>query len=1129
MDRVAAWISGLILVGGCATPIPPSPIPGSRLIGMARLRVDYYLGTFDGFQESTSVADRKAFAADEADLSRRRMAAWLSESMFTEVREGSAGAKEVSLELNISNDSTGWGGSLKTKVYTYSAAFRGRLTVKSGTGVAIADYFARMEVSGKPTSAEAVRAGLIAVETRLLKDLVADKAARDRMQSVLVGMPIQPPPNAGPTAAAPPKLAPPPPKPALPKVVTPVASPKPATSMRPAPWVPGPSDALWALRPKPADPEGSGLYSLENETAFNVLDGAVLDVARGTVTLYGHWDDRVAGPRIPWLQHLAELLEHPQPQFSLGWTTESSKEVDRFLAASSTHKERMRAAADWGAVFTPAGTISDVGRLLLPGLGVHPTRNGAAPGDAGLTVAWKKNPLQEYLEVMSVAAGSAGQAAGLTVGDRIFTLDDRIPIHEKNFAWQIRAMGAGTSCKMWVRKGEAEGRMVTLTLKAAPGDPWEGLGRNDLAVCIFRSAGMTDAAEVTYWTDAWHATKEGPHEDQMWLAFLNALGLEGTYKKYDRMIRKGEKNKAEAMNEILRGVAAGIDKAFRLEGSPGTKAWDAAHRKTGDPLRALDEAFGVLETARKGALGKALDSLRARPGGVQIAPELIESTYRVRPVVQPEYIDVDGTSPLARVLFEADYIGKRLVHTPALAQRVPGYLTVFEFERRNPNGVRRTGGTQTYRMWISVGRMAAAESADGSTLELRDAQMQFNIRERDAGGRDLPPAPGGYEALLTSLYEPFSRQFPVLHELRECAKLAAVAKWILAKRPGTTFPKEGRVAWRGPASLPGLIYMYLYPSDGKSPIDTTIIAAGGCSLKLPIDAFPADAGVVDLRGSPLTIAPEAYRNATLSRIMGRKVEVPEWRPEGWVTRARKGERALSAVHVSIAGRNPNSDLALRAKLEEARQAADRLAQVERAINVLTAKNVDRQAELQALRASIEKSEAEFVEASLKLLTSGLCNLKAVSAHPNLVLAAKEAQAMKEELEILETAVAHAETAWNAARADDAKQRAQVVIGVTKALGKVLDAGTSKALGPLRPYLNPVKKSLGWASKLEDAYQIGSSLNTLRSAGNRIEALDFQAEREGAALRDSLLPMQKSCSDALDRLRQDPDIRRATGG
>src|ERR1700681_4477231 len=106
-----------------------------------------------------------------------------------------------------------------------------------------------------------------------------------------------------------------------------------------------------------AQAASAGLYDVEPEIPFNVLDNVYYDAKSGQLALIGHHDDRFKGPTIPYLQHLATLLESPKPEFSLEWTPDSSQRVDSLLARELTQRESDEQGARLGTMVDSSGLI----------------------------------------------------------------------------------------------------------------------------------------------------------------------------------------------------------------------------------------------------------------------------------------------------------------------------------------------------------------------------------------------------------------------------------------------------------------------------------------------------------------------------------------------------------------------------------------------------------------------------------------------------------------------------------------------------------------------------------------------------------------------------------------------------
>jgi len=293
---------------------------------------------------------------------------------------------------------------------------------------------------------------------------------------------------------------------------------------------------------------------------------------------------------------------------------------------------------------------------------------------------------------------------------------------------------------------------------------------------------------------------------------------------------------------------------FHLTGNPLQKFFESAVKQGNDPGTAVSLVLNEFERQLKPKIGELMDPLIFRPGvGFLIPPALVEEEYHIHPEMTPEYLGVTRNSQLARLMLASDYLGKQLSNQQDLKRKIPSYQTHIEYQINHPDAARRSNAA--YRVWISVAGVNAAQSADGKTLALRDAHMRINIKETDRAGKDLPnQQQGGYENVLTGLYDKFEQEFSTLHELREAAKLAAAAAWMRKQDPTIRLPAEGRASWKGPETVDGLVYIYLTVNlQHESKIMK--IAEGGVSLAMPAGdtatLFPIDSSVVDLHGSSM--------------------------------------------------------------------------------------------------------------------------------------------------------------------------------------------------------------------------------------------------------------------------------------
>lgn len=598
-----------------------------------------------------------------------------------------------------------------------------------------------------------------------------------------------------------------------------------------------------------------GIYELEKRITFNVLDLVALDPETGQITLVGHRDPNYEGPSIPYLQHLAVLLEYPDPQFSLNWTPESEARVDALFSRLDSVDEQDRVIAEWSRWLDDDGSVTPQGRVLLPLFGVAPTDNGQPPGRLGARVELGADGT---LRVVQVASGSPAEGAGLQIGDEVYLANGRQPIHPTEFDRMMLFAGAGAHVELEVSRGGVGMVTVTATLAEAGGDPWAHLTRQDIVERMLMAGGREDAARVVASMARLQRLINTPAVQPALIDLIVATGNFETWQSLMEQAQRGEITEAEFMHGLMRSIIVGMDAAFELSNRPLTGVFDRTIQQGYGPESAMDEAFAEanrqLKSLMLAMMPEMLSLLRQREE-VVMPPSIVEATLGAIPEVTPEYIGLDPRSQLARVMFESDYLGKSLIYHPDLADRIPGYQTEFSFNRSHPDRDTDFGRTTTMRLWISIDSLDLAQSPDGYTLETRGAKMRFNIREIGPGGQDLPPVPGSYEELLTSLYDDLAREFPILHELRETAKLAAAAQWLKGLQPDIRLPEAGRTDWAGPSRAPGVIYMVWATQSRPDVANVVMVAMGGVSLKLPPvgptgtinDAIPRDPAVPDVR------------------------------------------------------------------------------------------------------------------------------------------------------------------------------------------------------------------------------------------------------------------------------------------
>lgn len=869
------------------------------------------------------------------------------------------------------------------------------------------------------------------------------------------------------------------------------------------------------------------LAVLDQSTVFNVLDQVVFNPKSKQITLVGHTDLDYAGPPIPYLQHLAALLENPAPEFSLEWTADSQRRVDDFM-------RRMDNVSDWQKITSESMQLVDSSDQLTPQakniltiLGVHPTRNDAAPGYLGVGVRLTSD---ENLEINSVTPGSPAADAGMRVGDVILSTSLGQFSHPFQISRDIRAAGAGTEIELMIfRQGVVKAMKIKIILGAADGDPWAGIGRKDIILTVLRKGGYVEAADTVQRVMdlSTLAYKDAPFLTHTIGIYWHGNRLE-KYNETFTLRDQGIITHAQGKIRVMRLIPEILDDVMAIPGRPITATFDAKISQGLDYGDAYDMAIAEMERYLKQRFIDVWRKLITNPQEITIPLDASQSTMGFRPEVEPEFIRLNPGSAMARAMFEADYVLKTMIHNTDLAKRIPGYKTIYAFERNRPGG---GSATATERIWLSIASLDMAQSASGNTLRTKKASMRFNIE--GIGGRTVS-AP--YAKHLTSHYDGIARAVPVFHELREAAKLSGAAMWLRQKTPGLRLPKGGAV-WQPPRVVPGAIYQTWSPRAGENRI--VMMAMGGISMVPPVGpAGPVwpppqplkvlgDPSVVDLSGSSLTAMPSTYDNKVLAKILRRKVDVPVPRPLGWVASIEKGIsdlRALSIRTDDVRQCKAIETIKLGTSLEQAREIAEQLDAVDEAIGLITEQHPDRQAAFAMWEQKLNRSRDRFIANAFDTATYGVFNthqavrtrwmIRRMQSPYNIIRDNLKLQAELKPFEDRLRIIAVLSAKLFPDDYDGQKKVVSELVGISRDIGEAsVDVMGSGAAGQV---LRGIFKASGYARYALSAVGFGENLLTLINASKHIEALTAQTEAENQALLKTLQPMRNRLSDQLDQ-------------
>ena len=644
-------------------------------------------------------------------------------------------------------------------------------------------------------------------------------------------------------------------------------------------------------------PATGGIYRLDSDLDFNVLDAIAIDPATGRITLVGHKDPQFGGPQIPYLEHLAELLDHPSPEFSLNWTPDSQPRVEGLFRNFSSPVYVGGLVNRWAEVMGPDGRPTGPGRWVLPYIGITPTNHGARLGYLGTSVQEVANKLQ----IVSVASGSPAERAGLSPGEFVYNY-----ANVAEFTHTIHLLGEGGSLMLQIERGGHVGLPTDITLGGSPGDPWSELDKFDLIEKILWAAGKDKGATIV---GAYGRLLRIMKGSQAGLsdAFTMLIVFSGDNDAYWRDVGEanaGRMSRDAAMGNAFRAILAAMERAFDIADGQVTSAFDNARRNGVDAGSAFDQVLPLLNQRIEPFLVDVVKTLLARNDEIIVPPEVMAETVGPQVEVQPEFRGVDPHSALARVFYSADYLGKSLINRPDLQAKIPRYQSEFAFERNNPDKVGEWRDTGQNHLWFSIAKLDFMQSPDGNALQTRDAKIRINVREIGSAGEDSPPFPGGYGELLTSLYDDFAREFPVLHELRETAKIAGAAEWLRAKRPDLRLPRTGRARCSMPERAPGVLYLTFSPKERPGRLAAALSAMGGLIWKIQHlqpgpGGYPSNESLASLRDVLRAALARGDEDDLALKLAPPPAGAATPTPAGWTSEVTWAGGAARAVTIAV--------------------------------------------------------------------------------------------------------------------------------------------------------------------------------------------------------------------------------------
>jgi hypothetical protein len=196
-------------------------------------------------------------------------------------------------------------------------------------------------------------------------------------------------------------------------------------------------------------------------------------------------------------------------------------------------------------------------------------------------------------------------------------------------------------------------------------------------------------------------------------------------------------------------------------------------------------------------------------GGLPLSNELIRIVYGVFPGrVKLRFEELPPASELARVLYASDYALKTIDMTEDLSPSVAGHRSMFDLAA--DFAVDRN----IHQIVTLVPREVPLFVSDTKT-EIVFGEARIGLDDRVGSIAGEPPlSPESLAAAkarsrawagqIVANYDGYAAAHPALHELREAAKVLALARWLREEKIGIRTGAAPSPAWEPPAEVPGL-------------------------------------------------------------------------------------------------------------------------------------------------------------------------------------------------------------------------------------------------------------------------------------------------------------------------------------
>ena len=205
-------------------------------------------------------------------------------------------------------------------------------------------------------------------------------------------------------------------------------------------------------------------------------------------------------------------------------------------------------------------------------------------------------------------------------------------------------------------------------------------------------------------------------------------------------------------------------------------------------------------------------------------------------------VDLDRTSQLARIMYEADYSLKSTMATPHLFRHIPGSMTQQEY-LIHKGFMEAVGASTTF--WFSPKHVTMEISPERRVVAFGTAEMLYNsFTAEDKGAAGGVPGEEKVDhrydewcAGVMNNYDEYACVLPAFHKIREVAKVIALANWLIDEKVNVNLSNVSQEKWDAPEKVLGFLRTgQLYRKlQADAPYQTMTLRAysGGVTFNKP--------------------------------------------------------------------------------------------------------------------------------------------------------------------------------------------------------------------------------------------------------------------------------------------------------